>query len=87
MVLHWYHDLGEARPSAQITSLLVAEEDRRRGIGRLLVKAAAQAARTAGCGRLELLSASAALAVHDFCLATGFTETGSRFVRSLRKQG
>ena len=54
VVLHWYRRLEEARPVAQITTLLVGVEERRRGIGRLLVKAAAQAARSAGCGMLEL---------------------------------
>jgi GNAT superfamily N-acetyltransferase len=87
VVLHWYPTLGEARPTAQITTLLVGEEDRRRGIGRLLVKAAAQAARTAGCGQLELLVPAEAAELHEFCRATGFAEAGARFVRSLRKQG
>ena len=85
VVLHWYHTLGAAQPTAQITTLLVGPDDRRRGIGRLLVKAAAQAARVAGCGDLEL-SAAAAPALHEFCRATGFTEAGPRFVRGLRKK-
>jgi GNAT superfamily N-acetyltransferase len=85
VVLHWYPTLEEARPTAQITTLLVDAEDRRRGIGRLLVKAAAQAARTAGCGRLEVLAGPEASSLHEFCRATGFAEAGTRFVRSLRK--
>jgi GNAT superfamily N-acetyltransferase len=87
VVLHWYPTLAEPRPTAQITTLLVGIEDRRRGIGRLLLKAAAQAARAAGCGRLELLSPADAASLHAFCRATGFIEAGPRFVRSLRKQG
>ena len=86
VVLHWYRTLGAAQPTAQITTLLVGLEDRRRGIGRLLVKAAAQAARVAGCGDLEL-SGAAAPGLHEFCRATGFTEAGPRFVRALRKKG
>jgi GNAT superfamily N-acetyltransferase len=85
VVMHWYPTLGAARSTAQITTLLVGAEERRLGIGRLLVKAAAQAARTAGCGNLELLGASAQIDLHAFCRATGFAETGPRFVRSLRK--
>lgn len=87
VVLHWYATLEDARPTAQITTLLVSVEERRRGIGRLLLKAAAQAARTAGCGKLELLAAADELPLHAFCRATGFAEAGPRFVRSLRKQG
>ena len=84
--LHWYHTLKAARPVAQITTLLVGLEERRLGIGRLLVKAAAQAARTAGCGSLHISAARDATSLHEFCRATGFAETGSLFNRSLRKQ-
>ncbi len=87
VVLHWYQTLEAARLVAQITTLLVGEEERRRGIGRMLVKAAAQAARSAGCGELEILTTSTAPSLHEFCLNTGFAEAGPRFVRSLRKQG
>lgn len=87
VVMHWYQTLQVANPVAQITTLLVSKEDRRRGIGRLLIKAAAQAARMAGCGELEIVTASDAPSLHAFCCATGFAETGPRFVRSLRKQG
>lgn len=87
VVLHWYSTLEDPRPTAQITTLLVAVEERRRGIGRLLLKAAAQAARVAGCGTLELLTASEETSLRAFCRATGFAETGLRLVRPLRKQG
>jgi GNAT superfamily N-acetyltransferase len=87
VLLHWYRTLDAVQPTAQITMLLVAPDDRRRGIGRLLVKAAAQAARVAGCGALELLAAPEEPALHAFCLATGFLEGGSRLLRPLRKKG
>lgn len=87
VALHWYATLEDARPTAQITTLLVDHEDRRRGIGRLLLKAAAQAARVAGCGTLELLAASEEPSLRAFCRATGFDEAGTRLVRSLRKRG
>ena len=45
VLLHWYRTLDADLPAANITMLLVGLEARRRGIGRLLVKAAAQAAR------------------------------------------
>jgi GNAT superfamily N-acetyltransferase len=87
VVLHWYPTLEDARPVAQVTTLLVDAEERRKGIGRLLLKAAAQAARTAGCGRFELVAAPGDAALHAFCRSTGFAEAGPRFIRSLRKQG
>jgi GNAT superfamily N-acetyltransferase len=85
MVMHRYPTLQALRPRAQITTLLVSAEERRLGIGRLLVKAAAQAARTAGCGSLELSAAYEATDLHAFSRATGFVEAGPRFIRSLRK--
>lgn len=87
VVLHWYPTLEDARPTAQITTLIVDVEERRRGIGRLLLKAASQAARMAGCAKLEVLAGPGDPALHAFCRATGFTDAGPSFVRSLRKQG
>ena len=86
VVMHWYATLEAVGPVAQITMLLVGEEDRRRGIGRLLIKGAAQAARTAGCDQLEITTTPDAPSLEAFCRATGFAEAGPRFVRSLRKQ-
>jgi aminoglycoside 6'-N-acetyltransferase I len=86
IVLHWYRTLSADQPTAQITALVVALTERRRGIGRLLVKAAAQAARVAGCGTLELRTAPDQQDLHQFCRATGFSEAGVCFVRNLRKK-
>jgi aminoglycoside 6'-N-acetyltransferase I len=85
--LHWYRTLDADHSTAQITTLLVGANERRRGIGRLLVKAAAQAARVAGCGALQLLVARDEHALRRFCQATGFAEMGQCFVRPLRKKG
>jgi GNAT superfamily N-acetyltransferase len=87
VVLHWYRTLEADQPTAQITTLLVAQSERRRGIGRLLVKTAAQTARLAGCGVLEFLATPDDQGMLDFCAASGFTEAGRRFVRPLRKKG
>lgn len=87
VVMHWYPTLHAPRPTAQVTTLLVNADERRQGIGRLLVKAAAQAARAAGCGDLEVLAPPEAPTLEAFCRATGFAEAGQSFVRSLRKQG
>ncbi|WP_375409526.1 GNAT family N-acetyltransferase [uncultured Methylobacterium sp.] len=87
VVLHWYRTLQDAAPVAQITTLLVGLDDRRRGVGRLLLKAASQAARSAGCGSLHLLAESDRPELSAFCAATGFTQAGIRFDRPLRKAG
>jgi len=87
VVLHWYPTIDADQPTAQITTLLVNPAERRRGIGRLLVKAASQAARVAGCGRLEMSAAPEQPGLQQFCRATGFTEAGAGFVRPLRKSG
>lgn len=86
LVMHWYPVLEASGPVAQITTLLVGQEQRRLGIGRLLLKGAAQAARTAGCDRIEIATALDEPSLPAFCRATGFAEAGLRFSRSLRKQ-
>ncbi|SFK84236.1 GNAT family N-acetyltransferase [Methylorubrum salsuginis] len=87
VVLHWYPALLDAAPVAQITTLLVAPDDRRRGIGRQLLKSAAQAARLAGCDSLQLLAGPERAELADFCRATGFVDGPGGFVRPLRKKG
>lgn len=87
LVMHWRPTLAAAAPVAQVSMLLVRLEDRRRGIARRLVKAAAQAGRLAGCDELEMPAAADAPSLHGFCRATGFAEAGPRFLRSLRRQG
>lgn len=87
VMVHWYRTLGADQPTAQITTLLVGSDARRRGIGRLLVKAAAQAGRVAGCTALELRAPADQSDLHEFCRATGFAEFGLHFTRTLRKNG
>ncbi|KQO66437.1 GNAT family N-acetyltransferase [Methylobacterium sp. Leaf89] len=87
VVLHWYPSLTASLPTAQITTLLVDPEARRRGIGRLLLKAASQAARSAGCGEIQLLARPDQAHLQAFGAATGFSDHGSVSVRPLRKKG
>ncbi len=86
VVLHWYPDLAQTHPVAQITTLLVGPEERRRGIGRQLLKAAAQAARMAGCGSLQFRVPAGADDLEAFCAATGFERSAGQFARPLRKK-
>ncbi len=77
----WAPGLGAARPVARVGVLVVDDGERRHGIGRMLLKAASQAARSGGCDMLEMAGAEA------FCLANGFTPSGAVWERSLRKRG
>ena len=85
IALSWNWSLNADLRTAHITTLVVAPEARRRGIARLLLKAASQAARAAHCGELVIMARGDAPHINDFCLATGFTESGNVFSRSLRK--
>jgi GNAT superfamily N-acetyltransferase len=85
IALHWTPMLQDPRPVARITTLVVDEAERGRGIGRLLLKAGAQAARQAGCDQLELTTGLQREEAHAFYRAQGFTSTSLRFVRSLRR--
>lgn len=87
IALHWHATLRESRPVARISALRVAEADRRRGIGRLLLKAGAQAARQAGCDRLEaMVPPQAGDDGLAFLRDSGFTEEGPVLSRNLRKR-
>ncbi len=86
VVVAWHPDLTTGRPAAWITALLVAEDARRKGIGRLLVKAASQAARVAGCDTVCVAVQGAGAELDAFCAATGFVAGARVFARGLRKQ-
>ncbi|MDB5511273.1 MAG: putative Acetyltransferase [Enterovirga sp.] len=83
----WFPTLDADQATARITMLLVNPSDRRRGIGRLLLKAAAQAARSAGCGSLDLhAGAGDEVTLRAFGRASGFEDAGPCLVRALRKR-
>jgi GNAT superfamily N-acetyltransferase len=85
IVLHWSPDLFAAQPVARVNTLLVAPEARRRGVGRALLKAGSQAARSAGCGELHLMAADGDGDLLAFALGAGFAPVGAILRRALRK--
>ncbi len=85
VAVQWTPVLHLPRPLAQITLMVVDPDERRHGIGRLLLKAASQAARSAGCDWLEVVAGGEGM--DAFCRAAGFAEAGMTVARSLRKRG
>ena len=71
------------RPTARLTSLVVAEEARRKGVGRALVDRVEAEARAAGCGRVELMTGDQRTDAHAFYDALGFADASRRFVKEL----
>jgi GNAT superfamily N-acetyltransferase len=79
---HFEHDGSWGR----IVALVVAEGNRGRGIGRLLVEAAEQAALSLGCVTMELTSARRRPEAHAFYPAVGyqdFSPHSARYVKDL----
>lgn len=83
IAIHWTLMLHMIAPVARITALVVAEEARGRGIGRMLVDRAAEAALLAGCEVLELTSSLRRSDAHAFYKALGFEASSTSFRRSL----
>lgn len=84
---HWHATLAADLSVGWISTLLVHPERRRSGVARLLLKAASQAARSAGCGEIVLRAVAGSDDLRAFALATGFTAAGEAFSRQLRKRG
>jgi aminoglycoside 6'-N-acetyltransferase I len=86
IAVHWHAVLTADLKVGWISTLLVDPARRRNGVARVLLKAASQAARSAGCGELVLSSPVKPGELRAFCLATGFVEAGEVFSRPLRKR-
>jgi GNAT superfamily N-acetyltransferase len=86
IALHWQSVLTADLKVGWISTLLVDPERRRNGVARVLLKAASQAARAAGCGDLMFHSPTGQQDLRAFCLATGFAENGEALTRALRKR-
>ena len=84
VALHWSRGLTGDSGVARIDVLVVNEDDRGRGIGRMLLKSASQLARMAGC---DVLEAGAGQQGGGFLAATGFVGRGELMCRPLRRRG
>jgi len=71
------------RPDGRISTLVVFESDRGRGIGALLVAAAENVFRQWGCGRIEVTSGAHRTAAHRFYERAGYVEKPKRFIKLL----
>jgi GNAT superfamily N-acetyltransferase len=83
LALHAMYSLARGADIVRITALVVAEQARGRGIGRLLLREAERLARSGGAERLEISSGRHRTGAHAFYRGCGFAESGQRFVKPL----
>jgi GNAT superfamily N-acetyltransferase len=70
--------------TAKVSTIVVDEAHRRRGIGRALLDAVEAEARARGCGLVFLTTAERRTDAHEFYRRAGWAETGRRFAKELR---
>jgi GNAT superfamily N-acetyltransferase len=85
-VLAWHVTpvLHRPAPVGRITMMVVAQGERRRGVGRALVEAACARLREEGCGLIEVTSNVDLSGAHGFYRRLGFERTSYRFAQDLR---
>ncbi len=84
-VLAWHATpvLHRPKPVGRITMMVVADRERRRGVGRALVEAACRELRSKGCGLIEVTSNVDLSGAHGFYRRLGFERTSYRFAKDL----
>lgn len=84
-MLHKMHVLHRPKPLGRITALVVEEDRRGQGIGRMLVVAAEDKFVRAGCGLLEVTSNLKRADAHAFYETLGYDKSSYRLVREIAK--
>jgi ribosomal protein S18 acetylase RimI-like enzyme len=77
--MHVRHMINHEAPLAQLTTLVVDERCRGRGVGRALVDVVERFARERPCKRLVVNTALRRTDAHAFYEKLGFTHTGRRY--------
>jgi len=84
VTLHRTWVLHRPLPLGRITSLVVDEPDRGRGVGRALVAESERRMSEAGCGLLEITSSERRVEAHGFYRRLGYEQTSVRLMKKLR---
>jgi GNAT superfamily N-acetyltransferase len=83
VALYTLYSLAHGSELARITALVVAPEQARAGIGRLLLREVEQLSRRHGIHRIEVTSNARRVDAHAFYRGCGYSDDSHRFVKML----